>query len=125
MPDRRRGAGLERAGHGPDSEFETGATIPVFHWAFTFFPALLAGLAARDLGAGPAVAASLGTGVVTLPLFGLGWSFLSSREALNSVGIGSGLWTTAILGVAPLVIAAAIARSSALSTAWKREHSVR
>ena len=107
-----------------DSEFETGAIIPVFHWAFTFVPALLTGFAARGLGPGRAVAAALGTGVVTLPLFGLGWSLLASRESLGA-GIGSSLWATALLGVLPLAISAAIARSSALSTAWKREHPVR
>ena len=107
-----------------DSEFETGAIIPVFHWAFTFFPALLVGFAARGLDPTRAVAAALGTGVVTLPVFGLGWSLLSSREALNP-GIGGSLWITAVLGVAPLVIAAAIAGSSAQTAAWKREHPVR
>ena len=107
-----------------DSEFETGAIIPVFHWAFTFVPALLTGFAARGLGAGRAVAAALATGVVTLPLFGLGWSLFSSRDSLGA-GIGNSLWNTVILGAVPLVIAAAIARSSALSTAWKREHPVR
>ena len=107
-----------------DAEFETGALIPVFHWAFTFVPALLTGFAARGLGAGRAVAAALGTGVVTLPLFGLGWSLLGSREGVWT-GIGNSLWTTAILGVVPLVIAAAIARSSATTATWKREHSAR
>lgn len=104
-----------------DAEFETGPIIPVFHWAFTFVPALLAGLAARGRGAGPAVAVALGTGVVTVPLLALGWSLLSSRESM-SAGTGSALWATAILGVAPLAIAAGISRSSALSAAWKREH---
>ncbi|MGY2130238.1 hypothetical protein [Blastococcus sp. SYSU DS0617] len=104
-----------------DSEFETGAIIPVFHWMFTFVPALLTGLAARNRGAVRTVAAALGTGVVTVPLFGLGWSLLSSREPMPA-GIGNSLWITAILGVGPLVIAAAISRSSALSSAWKREH---
>jgi len=104
-----------------DSEFETGAIIPVFHWAFTFVPALLVGLAARRRGASRALAAALGTGVVTLPLFGLGWSLLNSRES-STAGIGNSLWTTALLGAVPLAIAAAISRSSALSTAWKRQH---
>ena len=107
-----------------DSEFETGAIIPVFHWAFTFVPALLVGLAARSGGAGRAVAAALGTGVVTLPLFALGWSLLSSRESV-AAGIGNSLWNTALLGAVPLVIAAAISRSSALSTAWKQGHLAR
>jgi hypothetical protein len=82
------------------------------------------GFAARGLGAGRAVAAALGTGVVTLPLFGLGWSLFSPREA-PAAGIGNSSWTTAILGAVTLVIAAAIARSSALSNAWTREHPVR
>jgi ABC-type Na+ efflux pump permease subunit len=107
-----------------DSEMETGAIIPVFHWMFTFVPALLTGLAARSLGGSRAVAAALGTGAVTLPLFGLGWSLLGSRETV-AAGIGNGLWTTAVLGAVPLAIAAAISRSSALSAAWKRGHPVR
>ncbi|WP_155858935.1 hypothetical protein [Candidatus Blastococcus massiliensis] len=104
-----------------DAEFETGAIIPVLHWVFTFVPALLAGLAARNRGVAGAVAAALGTGVVTLPLFGLGWSLLSSRESVTG-GVSSSLWATAVLGVVPLVIAAAMARSSARTAAWKREH---
>ncbi|WP_147252159.1 hypothetical protein [Blastococcus sp. TF02-09] len=104
-----------------DAEFETGAVIPVLHWAFTFVPALVTGLAARNLGVARAVAAALGTGVVTLPLFGLGWSLLHSRES-PAAGTGNSLWTTAVLGLVPLAIAAAISRSSALSAAWKREH---
>ena len=104
-----------------DAEFETGAIIPVLHWAFTFVPALLVGLAARNRGVARAVAAALATGVVTVPLFGLGWSLFASREAMAG-GIGNSLWATALLGVGPLVIAAAISRSSALSAAWKREH---
>lgn len=104
-----------------DAEFETGAIIPIFHWAFTFVPALLVGIVARGLGPARAVAAALGTGVVTLPLFGLGWSLLSSRES-PAAGIGNSLWTTVILGAVPLVIAAAISRSNAQSAAWKREH---
>jgi hypothetical protein len=107
-----------------DAEFETGAIIPIFHWAFTFLPALLTGLAARGLGPARTVAAALGTGVVTLPLFGLGWSLLHSRES-PAAGIGNSLWTTAVLGAVPLVVAAAIARSNALSAAWKREHPAR
>ena len=104
-----------------DSRFETGAIIPVLHWTFTFVPALLVGFVARGLGAGRAVAAALGTGVVTLPLFALGWSLLSSRESV-AAGIGSSLWATALLGVLPLAVAAGIARSSARSADWKREH---
>lgn len=104
-----------------DAEFETGALIPVFHWMFTFVPALLAGLAARARGADRAVAAALGTGVVTVPLLALGWSLIASRESL-SAGIGNGLWSTAVFGIAPLAIAAAISSSSAQSAAWKREH---
>ena len=107
-----------------DSEFETGAIIPVLHWAFTFVPALATGLAARSRGTARAVAAALSTGVVTVPLFGLGWSLLSSRESMTA-GIGNTLWATALLGVGPLAIAAAISRSSALTAAWKREHPTR
>lgn len=102
-----------------DAEFETGAIIPVFHWMFTFVPALLVGLAARSRGRARAFAAALGTGVVTLPLFGLGWSLLASREPA-AAGFGNSLWATVIFGVVPLGIAAVIAQSSAAN----REHSV-
>jgi hypothetical protein len=95
-----------------NAAFETGAIIPVFHWMFTFVPALLAGLVARGLGAERARAAALGTAVVTLPLFGLGWALFASRESAGPA-IGDSLWTTVIFGVVPLGIAVAIAGSSA------------
>lgn len=95
-----------------DAEFETGAIIPVFHWLFTFVPPLLVGLIARRRGRAPALVAALATGTVTLPLFGLGWSLLASRDPAGS-GIGSSLWNTTIFGVVPLVLATLIVRSNA------------
>lgn len=107
-----------------NAALESGPVIPVFHWMFTFVPALLGGLAARNRGADRALAAALGTGVVTLPLFGLGWALLASRESAGAA-VGNSLWTTVTLGVVPLVIAAAASRGSAASAAWKREHPAR
>ena len=84
-----------------------GAVIPVFHWLFTFVPALVVGLATRAAGPRGQLRATLGTAVVTLPLFALGWALLSP-DALDAV-LGT-LWTTAVLGVVPLVVAVAATR---------------
>jgi hypothetical protein len=101
-----------------DAEFETGALIPVLHWAFSFVPALLAGLAARRRGPATALAYALGTGVVTVPLFALGWSLFGSRDAL-AAGVGNALWSTLLLAVIPLALAALIAKN----LSGDREHS--
>jgi hypothetical protein len=100
-----------------DAEFETGALIPVFHWAFTFVPALGAGLAARRRGSSTPLRLALGTGVVTVPLFAIGWSLFGSRDAFAAV-VGNSLWNTLILGVAPLALAALVSKN----IAWNREH---
>jgi hypothetical protein len=103
-----------------DAEFVVGALIPVFHWAFTFVPALLAGVAARERRPQTALAVALGTGVVTVPLLGLGFSLFASRESFAD-GLGGSLWTTAILGGVPLVLAALIVGGLSRN----REHSSR
>ncbi len=94
-----------------DAASEPGPIIPVFHWMFTSVPAVLVGLVARSRGGAAAFATALGTGVVTLPLLGLGWSLLASREPALT-GFGNALWLTATFGVLPLVIALAIVGSS-------------
>jgi hypothetical protein len=94
-----------------DAEFVVGALIPVFHWLFTFAPALLAGLAARRREARTILATALGTGAVTVPLLGLGFSLFGSREDI-ATGTGQALWNTLILGVAPLALAAVFARNA-------------
>jgi hypothetical protein len=89
-----------------ESRAPVGAVIPVLHWLFTLVPALLAGaVTVRRGGAAPGVAA-LGTGVVTVPLFGLGWAQLVSREYSPDALTGS-LWTTALLGALPLAVGVA------------------
>lgn len=62
-----------------DASQEAGPVIPVFHWQFTLVPALLAGAVGATRGAAAATAAALGSGVVTLPLFPLGWALMASR----------------------------------------------
>jgi hypothetical protein len=102
-----------------DAAYVVGALIPVLHWAFTFVPALLSGLAARTRRPATTLAAALGTGVVTVPLLGLGFSLFASRESFLG-GFAGSLWLTAILGVLPLALAALIAKN--LSS--NREHSL-
>jgi hypothetical protein len=84
----------------------------VFHWLFTFVPALLAGLVARRRGKAAATTAALATAAVTLPLLGLGWSLLASRGSVLG-GFGGSLWSTVVFGVLPFGLALAIVQSSA------------
>jgi hypothetical protein len=84
-----------------------GAIIPIFHWLFTFVPAVLAGALFTYRGRETRWIAALGTGMVTLPLFHLSSVLL----------VGGDLWLTAVgslsltgpLGVAPLVGGVALA----------------
>lgn len=85
-----------------------GAVIPVFHWLFTFVPALVVGLATRAAGPRAQLRATLGTAVVTLPLFALGWALLDPSGGL--AGVPGTLRVTSILGVVPLLLAIAAAR---------------
>jgi hypothetical protein len=85
-----------------------GAVIPVFHWLFTFVPALVVGLGTRSAGARTQLRATLGTAVVTLPLFALGWALLASPG--GAVAFLGALYDTAVLGVVPLVVAVAATR---------------
>lgn len=89
------------------SATESGPVIPVFHWLFTFAPALLAGWLFSRRSWFARRAAALGTGVVTVPLLALGWSLLDS-SGLSFAGVGRTLWTTALLGVVPLAGAVAL-----------------
>ncbi len=82
-----------------------GALIPIFHWLFTFVPALLAVTVTQRRERRARVFSALGTGVVTVPLFALGDALLvSPRSEL----VGS-LFFTLVFGAAPLAVAAAIA----------------
>jgi len=89
-----------------------GWLVVVLHWAFTFVPALLAGLAAHARPPATALASALGTGVVTVPLLALGFSLFASREPF-ATGLAGSLWTTVVLGLLPLALAALVARNLA------------
>jgi len=85
------------------STVEFGPAIPIFHWLFTFAPAVLAGWLFARRGRAARRVAALGTGVVTVPLFALGWAllFLHPEPVLQAIAGTAQL--TIILGVAPLV----------------------
>jgi hypothetical protein len=101
-----------------DASSDSGPVIPVFHWLCTLVPALLAGAVAAPRGAAAATAAALGTGVVTVPLFALGWALLASREPFPRDVLGV-LWSTVILGAAPLALGSAVARNLGRTREWK------
>ena len=87
---------------------DDGPVIPVFDWLYTAVPALIVGLATRSAGGRAQLRATLGTAVVTLPLFALGWALLDSSGGV--VAFLGALYSTAFLGVVPLVIAVAATR---------------
>ena len=91
------------------SDRVSGAIIPIFHWLFTFTPAVLAGLLFGGRGRRAGWAAALGTGVVTLPLFALSWALLAGPDGFSLAGVTGCLYITGILGVAPLVAGVALA----------------
>lgn len=91
------------------SAVASGAVIPVFHWLFTFVPAVVVGLTTRAAGPRAQLRATLGTALVTVPLFALGWALLLSSDVLDAVH--GALWSTAVFGVVPLVVAVAATRS--------------
>ena len=73
--------------------------------AVPLLPAVLAGVLAADAGRAARVRAALGTGLVTVPLAGLGWALLSS--AGRSADLGDVLAMTALAAAAPLAAAVA------------------
>jgi len=84
-----------------------GAIVPIFHWLFTFLPAVLAGSLFTRRGREARWAAALGTAVVTVPLF-----HLFSVLIIPDEGMARALWAwtlTGPLAVAPLVGAVALA----------------
>lgn len=87
------------------STIASGAIIPILHWMFTFTPALLAAMATTDRGWRTRVLAALGTAVVTVPLFALGWVLLLPAPS----ALAGAYELTLELGVIPLAIAVAIA----------------
>jgi hypothetical protein len=86
-----------------------GAVIPVFGWLFTFVPALVLGLTTRRTGRAAHLRATLGTGIVTLPLLGLGWALYGSAEGGGAALVGS-LYSATLLGALPLLVALALTR---------------
>ncbi|WP_167761109.1 hypothetical protein [Geodermatophilus sp. DF01-2] len=90
------------------AEDTLGAVIPVLDWLFTLVPALAVGLATRRAGRRTRLRAILGTAVVTLPPFALGWALLESTGGVATF-LGA-LYSTAFLGVVPLVVAVAATR---------------
>jgi hypothetical protein len=84
-----------------------GAVIPIFHWLFTFAPAVLAGGLFTRRGRRARMAAALGTGVVTVPLFHLFAMLLLPGSAAPT--LPGSLTLTAPLAVAPFVGAVALA----------------
>jgi hypothetical protein len=90
------------------STIQFGAAIPIFHWLFSFVPALLAGAIFGRHGRQACLVAAIGTGVVTVPLFALAWALLAPA-GLTWGAVLAVLWTTAVLGVAPLVAGVALA----------------
>ncbi|TYP89647.1 hypothetical protein [Blastococcus xanthinilyticus] len=84
------------------------ALIPVLHWLFTFVPAVLGALAFRRAGRAERAAGALGTGVVSLPLFALGWALLVASDDGWTDHLASAAFGVAVLGVLPLVAGIAI-----------------
>jgi hypothetical protein len=90
------------------STADQGPVIPVFHWLFTFAPALVAGWLFTPRAPGQRRAVALGTGIVTVPLLGLSWALLDASGA-GVPALGEALWDTAVFGVAPLAGGVALA----------------
>jgi hypothetical protein len=80
-----------------------GAIIPIFHWLFTFVPAMVAGGFFGRRARRMRLATALGTGVVTVPLFHL-FSVLLVRPGRPVEAVLSSMPLTAFLAVVPLVI---------------------
>ncbi|MGY1749406.1 hypothetical protein [Modestobacter sp. SYSU DS0511] len=69
-------------------------------------PAVLAGVLAAGAGRAARVRLALGTGLVTVPLAGLGWALLSSAP-VSTATFADVLAVTGIAGAAPLAVAVA------------------
>jgi len=85
------------------STTDPGSPIPIFHWLFTFAPAVLAGWSFSGRGREGRRVAAAGTGVVTVPLFALGWALLFVRPEPWLETLAGTAQLTAVLGVAPLI----------------------
>ena len=88
---------------------KSGAVIPVFDWLFTFLPALVVGLVTSRHGRAAHLRATLGTAIVTVPLLGLGWSISGEGGTLPGA-LAGGLYSAAVFGVVPLLLAMVLTR---------------
>lgn len=86
-----------------------GPIIPVFDWLFAFVPAAVVGAVARHRGRTTHLRATIGSGIVTLPMHGLGWALYGAAEGLGN-GLSGGLYSTVVSGLVPLVIAFVLTR---------------
>ncbi|MGY1625278.1 hypothetical protein ACI789_23990 [Geodermatophilus sp. SYSU D00965] len=91
------------------SDLVVGAVLPELDWLFTFLPAAVVGLATRRAGVRAQLRAMLGTAVVTVPLFTLGWALLDSSPGV--VGVLEALHGGTLLGALPVLLAVAGARA--------------
>ena len=86
-----------------------GGIIPVAEWLYGFLPALLVGLLARRRGRAAHLRATLGTGVLTVPMSALGWA-LSSASGTPAATVGA-LGSAAVLAAVPLAVAVVLTRA--------------
>lgn len=75
-------------------------------WAVPAVPAVLAGVIAWPHGRAARLRAALGTGVVTVPLFALGWA-LAASPAGSPAGLLDALTMTLLAGASPFALAVA------------------
>ena len=96
-------AALSMASYAGEGERPGGLLV---RWMVPFAPALVAGVLARTDGRAARVRAALGTGVVTLPLFALGWALVAASGAFPLV-LADVVVLTLLVGVAPFALAVA------------------
>lgn len=84
-----------------------GGLIPIFHWLFTFVPAVLAGGLFGSRGRATRWAAALGTGVVTVPMFHLFSVLLVPPDRPLEARLSS-FSLTAALAVIPFLVGVAL-----------------
>jgi hypothetical protein len=88
-----------------------GPVIPVFDGLLTFVPAFVVGLVTRPYGLAVQTRAVLATAVATLPLVALGWSLTDGTTGLLPA-LSGGVYSTAVFGVLPMVVALAVTRAA-------------
>lgn len=96
-------AALSLASYAGNGDAPEGVLV---RWAVPLVPALLAGAIAWPHGRAARLRAALGTGVVTVPLFALGWA-LTASPAGSPAGLPDALMMTLLAGVTPFALAVA------------------